>query len=41
MRGGVVVITAIASVLVLKRKLYSYHICGCCLVIVGILVVGL
>lgn len=41
LRGGVVIITALASVLVLKRKLTFVNWLGCGLVLIGILIVGI
>ena len=40
MRGGIVVITAILSVLFLKRKQYRHHIFGILLILAGIVIVG-
>jgi drug/metabolite transporter (DMT)-like permease len=40
-RGGVVVINAIGSVLFLRRVLFNSHKLGCAFVVFGILVVGL
>jgi len=39
-RGGVVLVTALFSVLFLKKKLYLHHYIGCVAVIIGIGVVG-
>lgn len=41
LRGGVIIFTAILSVIVLKRKLYKHHLFGIFLVIIGITLVGL
>jgi len=39
-RGGVILVTALFSVLFLKKKLYSHHYLGCIAVTVGIGLVG-
>ena len=41
LRGLIVVITAILSVTILKRKLYRHHYVGCTLVFFGVFIVGL
>lgn len=41
LRGGVIVIVAILSVLILKRRLYSHNYLGIFLVITGVSMVGL
>jgi drug/metabolite transporter (DMT)-like permease len=41
LRGGVVIVTAISSIVFLKRKLKKHQIIGCCAVFTGILTVGL
>jgi len=41
LRGGVIVIVAIMSVLILKRKLYSHNYLGIFMVISGVTMVGL
>ena len=41
LRGGIVVIIAILSVKILKRKLFRHHIVGLFLVVLGISLVGL
>lgn len=40
LRGGVIIITAIFSVLFLKKKLYRHHYLGITLAIIGITIVG-
>lgn len=40
LRGGMIVIVAIVSVLFLNRKLYRHHILGLTLVIIGISLIG-
>ena len=40
LRGGVIVITAIFSILFLKRKLYVHHLIGCLGAVAGIAIVG-
>lgn len=40
MRGGVIVLTAIFSVIFLKRKLQMHHIVGCVSAVIGITLVG-
>jgi uncharacterized membrane protein len=41
LRGGVIVLVALFSVLFLKRTLYSHHYLGMFLVITGVTMVGL
>jgi drug/metabolite transporter (DMT)-like permease len=40
LRGGVIVLVAFFSVIILKRKLYSHHYLGMLLVITGVTMVG-
>ena len=40
LRGGVVLVTALFSVLFLKRKLQAFHYLGCALVFGGVMLVG-
>jgi len=40
MRGLIVVITAIASIIFLKRKQYRHHWTGICLIVTGVFIVG-
>lgn len=40
LRGGVIIITAVFSKVFLKRTIHLYMIIGCCLVFVGIGMVG-
>jgi len=41
LKGGTIILTAIFSVLFLKRKLKSYHYIGIILTVLGITIVGL
>ncbi len=41
LKGGTIILTAIFSVLFLKRKLKSYHYIGIILTVIGITIVGL
>lgn len=41
LRGGVIVLVAIFSVTILKKKLYSHNFLGIFLVITGVTMVGL
>jgi drug/metabolite transporter (DMT)-like permease len=41
LRGGVVLVTALFSVVFLKKKLQLYHYLGCALVFMGVMVVGI
>ena len=41
LRGGVIVLVAIFSVTILKRKLYGHNFLGIFLVIIGVTMVGL
>jgi drug/metabolite transporter (DMT)-like permease len=40
MRGIIVVITALMSIVFLKRKQYSHHILSLCLIVLGVAIVG-
>lgn len=40
LRGGVIVLVAFFSVIILKRKLYSHHYLGMLFVITGVTMVG-
>lgn len=40
LRGGVILVTALFTVVFLKKKLYTHNYIGCALVIVGIGLVG-
>ena len=40
LRGGMIVIVAVVSVLFLNRKLYRHHIFGLFLVVLGISLIG-
>ena len=41
LRGGVILVTALFSKLILKRSLYKHHYIGCSLAFIGIALVGL
>jgi len=41
MKGGVVVVTALASKMFLRKRLYSHHWTGITLVVLGIAMVGI
>lgn len=40
LRGGMIAIVAVVSVLFLKRKLYRHHVLGLTLVVAGITLIG-
>ena len=41
MRGAIVLITAVMSVIFLKRKQYRHHISSLCAILIGIGIVGI
>ena len=40
-RGSIIIFTCIASILFLKNKYYRHHFLGICIVIIGLIIVGL